>query len=234
MARSSSARPVTGDRRRGRRRVEVRTPSGERRAANAVISSLPLRTLAAIAEPQPAGRVLEAAAGLRYRDFICVALVLDGDDPVPRQLDLRPRSGGPRRPDPELPRLEPRPRTRAGPHLPRARVLLLRGRRALGRRPTTRWSPRASARARPRSGSARAEAVVAGHVVRVPKAYPIYDAGYEDRVATLRALARRARRPRPDRPQRPSPLQQLRPLDADRDARGREPLRRRAATTSGR
>ena len=36
------------------------------------------------------------------------------------------------------------------------------------------------------------------------------------------------------RPQRPAPLQQLRPLDADRDPRGRQHPARHAATTSGR
>ena len=42
------------------------------------------------------------------------------------------------------------------------------------------------------------------------------------------------REPPAGRPQRPAPLQQLRPLDADRDARGRQPARRRRTTTSGR
>jgi protoporphyrinogen oxidase len=36
-------------------------------------------------------------------------------------------------------------------------------------------------------GLARAARVEGGHVVRVPKAYPIYDADYEARVATIRA-----------------------------------------------
>src|SRR4029079_928208 len=42
-----------------------------------------LRTLAAVTEPRPPAAVLEAAAGLRYRDFICGALVLDGTAPFP-------------------------------------------------------------------------------------------------------------------------------------------------------
>src|SRR6476659_7326352 len=43
----------------------------------AVISSLPLRATAGIADPQPPRSVVEAARGLRYRDFLTVALVLD-------------------------------------------------------------------------------------------------------------------------------------------------------------
>src|SRR6185436_2113049 len=62
--------------------IVVRT-SNEQRATSNVISSLPLRTLAAVAEPGPPAAVVDAAAGLRYRDFICVALVLDGTDPFP-------------------------------------------------------------------------------------------------------------------------------------------------------
>src|SRR5213079_2225179 len=37
-----------------------------------------------------------------------------------------------------------------------------------------------------RIGLAPASRVESGHVVRVPKAYPIYDADYERRVATVR------------------------------------------------
>ena len=47
-------------------------------------------------------------------------------------------------------------------------------------------------------------------------------------------LARGDRQPDPGRPQRPPPLQQLRPLDADRDARGRQHPRSGPTTTSGR
>ena len=48
------------------------------------ISSLPLRaTTAGIAEPAPPTDVVEAAKGLRYRDFLTVSLVLDGEDLFP-------------------------------------------------------------------------------------------------------------------------------------------------------
>jgi protoporphyrinogen oxidase len=48
-----------------------------------VISSLPLRTAAGITEPAPAQDVQDAAKGLRYRDFLTVGLVIDGEDLFP-------------------------------------------------------------------------------------------------------------------------------------------------------
>src|ERR671925_1996681 len=62
--------------------VAVHTPDEVIEPA-AVISSLPLRATAGIADPAPPQRVVEAARGLRYRDFLTVALVLDGDDLFP-------------------------------------------------------------------------------------------------------------------------------------------------------
>src|SRR4051812_8866867 len=48
-----------------------------------VISSLPLRTAVGITEPNPDAKVQEAAKGLRYRDFLTVGLVIDGEDLFP-------------------------------------------------------------------------------------------------------------------------------------------------------
>jgi len=69
--------PVEALRIEGDRVVEVDTPAGEV-AAGPVISSLPLRTVVGLAAPGPPPEVVEAAAGLRYREFLCVALVLEG------------------------------------------------------------------------------------------------------------------------------------------------------------
>jgi len=62
--------------------VEVETAAGAV-PAGPVISSLPLRTMVGLATPAPPHMVVEAAAGLRYRDFLCVALVLEGDELFP-------------------------------------------------------------------------------------------------------------------------------------------------------
>ncbi|HEX7625911.1 MAG TPA: FAD-dependent oxidoreductase, partial [Gaiellaceae bacterium] len=49
----------------------------------AVISSLPLREVVEMVSPAAPQTVLDAARGLRYRDFLTVALVVDGEDPFP-------------------------------------------------------------------------------------------------------------------------------------------------------
>src|SRR5215467_4747257 len=49
----------------------------------AVVSSLPLREVVEMATPSAPSEVLEAARGLRYRDFLTVALVVDGEDLFP-------------------------------------------------------------------------------------------------------------------------------------------------------
>jgi len=50
---------------------------------SAVISSLPLRDTVALARPDRSEELDQAARDLRYRDFMTVALVLDGDDLFP-------------------------------------------------------------------------------------------------------------------------------------------------------
>jgi protoporphyrinogen oxidase len=56
---------------------------GEKITPGEVISSLPLRTTVGLADPAPDQPTLEAAQGLRYRDFLTVALVLEGEDLFP-------------------------------------------------------------------------------------------------------------------------------------------------------
>jgi protoporphyrinogen oxidase len=48
-----------------------------------VVSSLPLRTTAGIAEPEAPVEVRDAARGLRYREFLTVLLVIEGQDLFP-------------------------------------------------------------------------------------------------------------------------------------------------------
>jgi protoporphyrinogen oxidase len=59
------------------------TAGGERVACAHAISSLPLRDVVALADPPPPPDVLAAARGLRYRDFVTVALVVRGADLFP-------------------------------------------------------------------------------------------------------------------------------------------------------
>ena len=57
--------------------------NGEPFEPREVISSLPLRTAVGITEPNPEPKVQDAAKGLRYRDFLTVGLVIDGKDLFP-------------------------------------------------------------------------------------------------------------------------------------------------------
>ena len=64
----------------GSSRIEA---GGERIEPREVISSLPLRATVGLAGAAAAGEVQAAAQGLRYRDFLTVALVIDGEDLFP-------------------------------------------------------------------------------------------------------------------------------------------------------
>jgi protoporphyrinogen oxidase len=71
--------PVTRLRIDGGRVVEI-VAGGETLTPSHVISSLPLRTTVGIAEPEAPGAVRDAAQGLRYREFLTVLLVIEGED----------------------------------------------------------------------------------------------------------------------------------------------------------
>jgi protoporphyrinogen oxidase len=161
--------------------VSVSTPD-ETFAVSEVISSLPLAAGARMAAPGVPAAVASAASGLRYRDFLTVALILDGPDPFPD--------------------------TWIYVHEPGVQVARIQNFRA--------WSPfmvpdpRASCigleyfcfegddlwrtddatlvelAARELDVLGFGGGVRAGHVVRVPHAYPIYDESYAARVALMR------------------------------------------------
>jgi protoporphyrinogen oxidase len=158
--------------------------AGERIEVRGVISSLPLRTVAGIARPGAPENVAGAARTLRYRDFLTVALVLEGRDPFPD--------------------------TWVYVHDPTVRVARVQNFRAwspwmvpeehrscvgleyfcfegdeLWCRSDEGLIELAAAELK-RTGLADADRVAGGHVVRVPKAYPVYDADYAQRVETIR------------------------------------------------
>jgi protoporphyrinogen oxidase len=64
-------------------RITEVVAGGETLYPSHVISSLPLRTTVGITEPQAPVDVRDAARGLRYREFLTVLLVLEGEDPFP-------------------------------------------------------------------------------------------------------------------------------------------------------
>jgi protoporphyrinogen oxidase len=75
--------PVTRIELAGGRVVEVEAGGDSYTLPDTVISSLPLRAVVEMARPAPPQEVLDAARGLRYRDFLTVALVVDGQDLFP-------------------------------------------------------------------------------------------------------------------------------------------------------
>jgi protoporphyrinogen oxidase len=168
-----------------RGRVAAVEAAGRTHRPAAVISSLPLRDVVAMTHPAPADEVVEAARGLRYRDFLTVALVVSGDDLFPDNWiyihDPSVRVGRIQNyrswspwmvPDPDKACVGLEYFCFAGDDL---------------------WSMSDddlvafATRELERLGLARHGQVERGFAIRVPKAYPIYDADYAERVATIRA-----------------------------------------------
>jgi protoporphyrinogen oxidase len=150
-----------------------------------VISSLPLRTTVGIATPSPGPEVVAAAKGLRYRDFLTIALVLDGRDLFPDNWiyvhDPGVRVGRIQNFRSWSPWMVPDPAKAcvgleyfcfAGDELWEMDDddLVELGMRELAQ-----------------LGLATPDKLQFGFAVRVPKAYPIYDADYAERVSTIRA-----------------------------------------------
>jgi protoporphyrinogen oxidase len=166
-------------------RVVAVEAAGTTYQPDAVISSLPLRDVVAMTEPRPPAGVSVAARGLRYRDFLTVALVVSGEDLFPDNWIYI--------------------------HEPSVRVGRIQNYRSWSP-----WMVPDPAKAcvgleyfcfagddlwtmsdddlvafasdeLVRLGLVRRGQVERGFAIRVPKAYPIYDAEYAQRVATIRA-----------------------------------------------
>ena len=168
----------------GDRIVEVEAGGISYTLPDAVISSLPLRTVVELTSPPPPPEVREAARGLRYRDFLTVALVVDGQDLFPdnwiyiHEPDVRVgriqnyRSWSPWMvPDPDKACVGLEYFCFKGDDL---------------------WTMdddglvELAARELEQLGLSTRPKVERGFVTRVPKAYPIYDTDYATRVATIR------------------------------------------------
>ena len=210
----------------GGRVVEVEAGGESFPLPDAVVSSLPLREIVLMAHPRPPQEVVDAALGLRYRDFLTVALVVDGEDLFPdnwiyiHEPDVRVgriqnyRSWSPWMvPEPDKACVGLEYFCFVGDDLwtmsdedlvSLAKVELER----LG------LADAVEGRARLRDPGAEGLSDLRQRLRRAGQRHP--------------RLARRDRELPAGRPQRPPPLQQLRPLDADRHARGRQPARRRS------
>jgi protoporphyrinogen oxidase len=166
-------------------RVVSVSAAGEEIESDHVISSLPLRTLAAVAQPAPTGPAIAAANRLGYRDFVTVALVLRGADPFPDNWvyvhDPSVKVGRIQNFRSWSPWMVPDPETTCigleyfcfeGDEL---------------------WSStdeslvELAASELERLGLGRRAALERGYAVRVPKAYPVYDGDYGERLAAVRS-----------------------------------------------
>jgi protoporphyrinogen oxidase len=152
---------------------------------SAVISSLPLRNTVGIADPHPKPEVIAAAKGLRYRDFLTVAVVLNGDDIFPDNWiyihDPSVNVGRIQNFRSWSPWMVPDP-TKACVGL---EFFCFAG--------DEMWEMdddklvELGMRELEQLGLAKASQLEFGFVERVPKAYPIYDELYAERVASIRS-----------------------------------------------
>jgi protoporphyrinogen oxidase len=176
--------PVTRLELAGSRVVEVEAGDATYTLPEAVISSLPLREVVRMVSPAAPQHVVDAANGLRYRDFLTVALVVDGEDLFPdnwiyiHEPGVRVgriqnfRSWSPWMvPDPSKACVGMEYFCFAGDDL---------------------WSMddddlvALAADELERLQLAPKGKVERGYAIRVPKAYPIYDADYAERVQVIR------------------------------------------------
>jgi protoporphyrinogen oxidase len=173
----------------GVREVIVEGPGGGASLrASQVVSTIALRDLVPALAPAASAAAVEAARGLRYRDFLQVALVLEGTAPFADTWlylhDPGIRAGRVQNFGAWSPELLPRPdRTCVG-----VEYFCSVG-DALWRRPDDELVRLADDELG-RLGLPRRR-VIAGHVIRMRDAYPVYDATHRARVGAIQlALAR--------------------------------------------
>jgi protoporphyrinogen oxidase len=153
-------------------------------AADHVISSMPLSALLRVLDPPPPPEVLAAARRLRYRDFLTVGLIVDREDVFPDTWIYVHAS------EVKLGRIQ-NFKNWSPEMVPEA------GRSSLGleyfvQRGDELWSMddaaliELGARECEMLGLVRRDEVVDGTVIRMPRAYPVYDDGYQQAMPVLR------------------------------------------------
>ncbi len=152
--------------------------------ASHFLSSMPIRTLLHAMDPAPPKAVLRAADTLRYRDFLTVVLIVDREELFPDNWiyihSEKVRLGRVQNFKNWSPEMVPDP-----------------GKTSLGleyfvQEDDDLWSSAdkelidLGRRECDLLGLARYDEVVDGTVIRMPKAYPVYDGAYQDALATVR------------------------------------------------
>jgi protoporphyrinogen oxidase len=163
--------------------VRIDTPQGAIEPRG-TISSLPLRHMVGLTSPGAPAEVQKAAQGLRYRDFMTVALILDGEDLFPDNWiyihEDGVRVGRIQNYRSWSPWMVPDPDTACV------------GLEYFAFKGDDLWTMdddkliELATRELDQLGLATPDKVRRGYVVRVPLAYPMYDETYADRVATIR------------------------------------------------
>jgi protoporphyrinogen oxidase len=165
-------------------RVVALHAGGERIEPAATISSLPLAQTVAIADPEAPAEIRQAGEGLRYRDFLTVALILDGEDLFPDNWIYIHEDGV------EVGRIQ-NYRSWSPWMVPDPDSACV-GLEYFCFRGDALWDSSdeelvaLAARELEMLGLASADRVRRGHVVRVPLAYPMYDEHYAERVEAIR------------------------------------------------
>ena len=167
--------------------IGVRGPTGEEELVDVdgVVSSIPLSELVLSLDPLPPDEVVAAARRLRYRDLLVVGLISSDPEPFPDNWiylhDPGTRAGRVQNFGAWSPGM-----TRPGFTCLGAEYFCFQGDET--------WSlpdhalVELAKRELGQIGLIDPSSVVDGIAIRVPRAYPMYDRGYVDAVATLRAF----------------------------------------------
>ncbi|MEI6106013.1 MAG: NAD(P)/FAD-dependent oxidoreductase [Opitutae bacterium] len=167
--------------------IEAGNPAGDRRtfAADQFIVSMPLQETVRAFDPPLAPAVQAAADRLHYRDFLTVALVVEGENPFPDNWIYI------HEPDVKLGRIQ-NFKNWSEAMIGRAGTTCL-GLEYFCFEGDGLWTMADAALIElgkvelARLGIVRPEQIKDGAVVRVEKAYPVYEPGYQENVALIRA-----------------------------------------------
>jgi len=166
--------------------VRAKTPSGERRfTGNHFISTTDVRSLIRALAPPPPAPICDAAEGLQYRDFLVVALMLNREKLFPDNWIYIHTPGV------KVGRIQNFNNWSAA-MVPEPGTTCL-GMEYFCFEGDGLWTSndqdliRLAARELEQLGLAREQQVVDGAVVRMPKAYPIYDSTYRQHLDVLRS-----------------------------------------------